>query len=72
MFISQILAIHATTGVVCGVTYLKKNNAVILLTPISNKSNEGMVDCTRNKIGIKSKTSKVFKPGINHENMIKY
>ena len=58
IFTSQILAIHATTAALFAVTYLKKNKAVALLMPISNKSNEGKEDWIKNKIQTSITTSK--------------
>ena len=67
-----MLAIHATTAALSGVTYLKKKTAVILLTPISNKSKDGSDDCTKNKILTNITKSAKLIVGISHKNMIKY
>ena len=45
-----MLAVHAITATSSLVTKLKKYDAVALLTPISKRSREGRLDCTKNMI----------------------
>lgn len=69
---SQTLAIHATTAAFSCVMYLKKNMAVTLLTPMSNKSNDGKDDCTKKKINNSINISAMLIPGISHKNKMTY